>query len=70
MKPSDQIETDQDVEDVISGLHQKAADLVLLAGSYGLVLTIQTRARNPLAMGNYDIVVDMRPGHAMYRDAK
>jgi hypothetical protein len=41
-------------------IHLKAEALIDLAISEGVVLTIETKAREPLAMGNYDIVVETR----------
>lgn len=38
-----------------------ASELVAVAKSCGLVLTISTKPRQPLAMGNYDMVVGLRP---------
>lgn len=38
-----------------------------LANSAGLILTIETRPKAPLAMGNYIIVVGVRSSHAAYR---
>jgi hypothetical protein len=67
MKPVDQIETEDDAREVLNGLADKAAALVLLAKSYGLVLTINTKAKKPLAMGNYDLVCEISPNHATYR---
>lgn len=39
----------------------QAKHLVLIAQKWGLVLTIETQPRQPLAMGHYEIVVDVRP---------
>lgn len=38
-----------------------ANDLVQTAKRCGLVVTIGLEPRQPLAMGNYDMVVDVRP---------
>lgn len=40
---------------------RRATALVELARECGLVLTIDTRPRVPLAMGHYDMVVGVRP---------
>lgn len=48
---------------------QRAEALVQLAKGFGYVLTIQTQPREPLQMGNYDVVVDVRKDHATYRGA-
>lgn len=39
----------------------RAAALVEFARECGVVLTIETHARQPLAMGYYDMVVGVRP---------
>lgn len=38
-----------------------------LANLSGLVLTIETKPQQPLAMGNYTIVVNVRPSCEAYR---
>lgn len=67
MKPLDQLETNADVEEVIAELHRRARELSLLADSYGLVLTMETVPRHPLAMGNYFIQSEIRAGRSIYR---
>lgn len=61
------IETEADVEEVIKELQRRARELSLLASEYGLVLTIETVPRYPLAMGNYFIQCEIRAGRAIYR---
>lgn len=39
----------------------RATALVELAREFGLVLTIETKPRQPLQMGYYDMVVGVRP---------
>lgn len=39
-----------------------------LANLSGLVLTVETKPAQPLAMGNYTITVDVRPSHEAYRE--
>ena len=39
----------------------RASALVELAREFGMVLTIETKPRQPLAMGHYDMVVGLRP---------
>ena len=41
----------------------EAEKLVKVAALYGVVLTIEQKPRAPLAMGNYETVVAVRPGH-------
>jgi len=41
-------------------IHEQALQLVERARWHGVVLTIQTEPRQPLAMGNYSMVVDTR----------
>lgn len=48
-------ETNRDV------IFRRAVALVELARECGLVLTIETTPREPLAMGHYDMVVGVRP---------
>ena len=42
-----------------------AQELVAVAQRCGFVLTIDTKPRQPLAMGNYDTVIDLRPARVM-----
>ncbi len=44
-----------------------AIELSKLAHLNGLILTIETKLKPPLAMGNYSILVDVRPSHRAYR---
>lgn len=48
----------------------RALALVELAKEMGFVLTIETEALKPLALGNYDIIVTVRESHESYRSAK
>ena len=43
----------------------RAATLVQFARECGVVLTIDTQPRVPLAMGHYDMVVGVRPARQM-----
>jgi hypothetical protein len=45
----------------MSLIHSEAAHLVALAAENGLVLTIEQRPLQPLAMGNYETTVSVRP---------
>lgn len=47
---------------------EEAEALCMRANAVGLVLTIETLARPPLAMGNYDCVATLRLSHSVYRD--
>jgi hypothetical protein len=38
-----------------------------MANLNGMVLTIETTPKQPLSMGNYTIVVGLRPSHEAYR---
>ena len=50
-----------DVDDPITrDLKARAADLVDSAAATGRILTIFLRPRQPLAMRNYDVVIDVR----------
>lgn len=42
-----------------------ATELIAVAQRCGFVLTIDIQPRQPLAMGNYDTVVDLRPARVM-----
>lgn len=44
-----------------------AEELSLRANAIGFVLTIETLARPPLAMGNYDCIATLRLSHDVYR---
>ena len=48
-------------------IYMRALSLIDQAAACGLVLTITTKPREPLAMGNYDMDVDVRPNHNSYR---
>lgn len=48
-----------------SMVEEAAWALMRVAGDYGYVLTITQRPRMPLAMGNYDSVVSVRPARVM-----
>ena len=43
----------------------RASALVELARDLGIVLTIETKPRQPLAMGHYDMVIAVRPARVM-----
>lgn len=47
----------------------RAAALVQLARECGMVLTIETQPRQPLAMGHFDMVGGVRPARAMAKPA-
>lgn len=51
----------------IEGLSKAARELVKSAEKHGLVLTVKTHPRQPLAMGNYDMVVEVRDSNKVYR---
>jgi hypothetical protein len=59
---ADQLHAAQKIGDAARALSE-------LANSAGLILTIETRPKAPLAMGNYTIVVGVRPSHEAYRRA-
>ena len=44
----------------------KAEVLVAEAATYGVVLTIRQKPLQPLAMGNYETVVKVRPSRERY----
>ena len=46
---------------------EAAATLVKLAYQNGLILTIETEALEPLAMGNYSMKISVRTSHQRYR---
>lgn len=48
----------------------KAEQLVALAKQVGVVLTIETVPSKPLAMGNFEMQVDVRPANEIYRGTK
>lgn len=48
----------------------RAAALVQFARECGMVLTIETQSRQPLAMGHYDMVVGVRPARVMAAQAE
>lgn len=45
----------------LDAIQARAEKLVALATECGVVLTINTQPKAPLAMGNYEMVVDVRP---------
>ena len=49
---------------------RRALALVELASQMGYVLTIETEALKPLAMGNYDLIITVRESHETYRGEK
>lgn len=57
----------QNMETVAHRIATAARALSELANLAGLVLTIEARPKQPLAMGNYAIEVDVRPSHEAYR---
>lgn len=44
-----------------------AQELVLQAAQNGLILTIETAPKHPLAMGNYTQNINLRPHNKLYR---
>jgi hypothetical protein len=48
-----------------ASIKQLANGLVSLAADMGLVLTIEQRPIQPLAMGNYETVVSVRPARRL-----
>jgi hypothetical protein len=48
-------------------LAERALALAELASALGYTLTIETEARKPLALGNYDLIINVRESHANYR---
>lgn len=49
----------------LSAIQTKAAQLVKEAAQCGAVVTIETRPTLPLAMGRYEMVVDVRPAREL-----
>lgn len=47
-----------------------AQQLVHMAELAGVVVTISTHPRQPLAMGNYDMVAEVRPARVMASPSK
>jgi hypothetical protein len=62
-----QIHSEEELEQVIKGLKQRAQALTDLAFEYGFVLTINTAPTQPLAMGNYDMQCELRVANDIYR---
>lgn len=54
-----------DSENMREVVLNRAVALVQFARECGMVLTIETQARQPLAMGHFDMVVGVRPARAM-----
>lgn len=63
----DDLQTEQDIADAVAKIHEAARQVVLAASSLGMTLTIETEPAKPLAMGNYDMVITLRAGNAIYR---
>lgn len=63
------IETQEDLEQAVKGLMERAKTLTDLAGLYGFVLTINTSPKQPLSMGNYEMQCELRVSHDVYRSA-
>lgn len=49
---------------------RRANHLIDDAQLHGFVVTMRTVPKLPLAMGNYDVIADVRPDHASYRGTK
>jgi hypothetical protein len=62
-----QIHSQEELEQAIKGLKQRAQALTDLAFEYGFVLTINTVPNQPLAMGNYDMQCELRIANDVYR---
>lgn len=58
-----------DIRDASDQLLKEAEELSVRANAMGFVLTIETLARPPLAMGNYDCIATLRISNAVYRSA-
>lgn len=54
----------------IENIKWKAEQLIALAKQVGVVLTIETVPSKPLAMGNFEMWVDVRPANEIYRGVK
>lgn len=70
MNLTERIRTFMDKNNHHGGNHlaaiQRSADMVAnVADILGVVLTVTQRPRLPLAMGNYDTVVEVRPARVM-----
>lgn len=63
----EEIQSLEDAQALVAQLHAEAVELVRAAQSFGMTLTIGTSPRKPLAMGNYDMVIEIRPNRDMYR---
>ena len=60
-----EIETPEQLAELVDALFNAAHALVERANEYGLVLTISTVPLQPLAMGNYEIACEICAGHAI-----
>ena len=67
LKPAEEISTQEEFNEAVGHLMQLAGTLCDVANDYGLVLTISTTPRQPLAMGNYDMLISLSMSHAAYR---
>jgi antitoxin component HigA of HigAB toxin-antitoxin module len=65
-KPAE-IRCQEDYDKALAGILKLANNLCELASDYGVVLTIRTEPRKPLAMGNYDLLIELSSSHTMYR---
>jgi hypothetical protein len=59
-----QAKSDAELAATIAEVHQMAGFLVQLAAECGLVLNIEQRPLQPLAMGHYETVVSVRPARS------
>ncbi len=57
----------EDAQSVVEELQRQARELVILASQYGITLTIRTQPLKPLAMGNYELVVETSASNVIYR---
>lgn len=60
---------DELVKRALLELLQEAEDLQLRANAMGFVLTIETEALMPPAMGKYNLIATLRPSNTVYRSA-
>jgi hypothetical protein len=54
----------QQIQELIA---RRAQALIELAYSEGFVLTIETKPLKPLALGNYNLEINVRDSHSTYR---
>lgn len=54
----------------LNAIHYQAQALAFVARAAGVHLTIETRSLRPLAMGNVEMVVDVRPARGSTRPAR